>query len=152
MNSPLLVALLFALGGGALIGLQANFVTLSSRTIGPLSTGTIAMIGGGIIGIVALAVLIQMGNFSPSEASRRDILLPLMSGMMGLFIMSGTAFALSTIGLATGFVTILLGQMIIGVVVDTLGLSGGEALPLSGQRILGLVVLGVAIFLLIPKE
>lgn len=152
MERSILIAVLVALGGGALIGLQSNFTTISSRVIGPISTGTLAMIGGGMVGIVALVILIQLGNFSPATTSPKEFALPLFAGMIGLIIMSATSFAMPRVGLSTVIVAVLLGQMVIGIVVDTLGLSGGDPIPLNSQRIVGLVVLGVAVLFLIPRE
>ena len=152
MDDALLLALLVALGSGLAIGVQSNLTNLSGQSVGPVRTGLLLNLFGGLIALVILAGLTLNGSFAPREVPRGAILLTAAAGGIGILIISGVAYALPRTGLAVGFAAIIAGQMVIGLVVDTFGLGGAEPIGLDPRRLLGLAVMGLAVFLLLPRQ
>jgi uncharacterized membrane protein YdcZ (DUF606 family) len=53
---------------------------------------------------------------------------------------------------AAGVASMVMGQMIIGAIIDTTGISGADPIPLTLQRVAGLMVMAIAIYLLLPRS
>jgi len=141
-----------ALGSGLAIGFQATLFTLIGRSIGPVRASLILNVTGGIVaGIIMLAFLGVQGN-KQWHIPRSTLIFAVIAVTVGIFIVTGVAFAFQRTGVAAGVATLFLGQMLIGIVVDALGLAGAEAVPLDLRRLLGLVVMAVAIVLLTHQK
>ncbi|PKN84961.1 MAG: hypothetical protein CVU46_12670, partial [Chloroflexi bacterium HGW-Chloroflexi-8] len=69
-----------------------------------------------------------------------------------VLIVIGASFAMGTVGVTAGTASLILGQLLISGIVDSLGWGGQAPIPFSWQRILGLLLMGIAIFLLVPKS
>jgi uncharacterized membrane protein YdcZ (DUF606 family) len=76
----------------------------------------------------------------------------IVSGLLGIGIIAGVAYALPKIGVAAGVSTLFAGQMAVAVVVDTFGLTGAEPIPLKWSRIGGLVLLALGTWALLPRK
>jgi len=74
-----------------------------------------------------------------------------VSGLLGIGIIAGIAYALPKIGIAAGLSTIIAGQMAVAVLVDTFGLAGGQPIPLNWARIGGLGLLALGTWAILPK-
>lgn len=70
-----------------------------------------------------------------------------LSGLPGIGIITGIAYALPKIGVAVGLSAIIAGQMVIAWIVDTLGLTGktdpNECLQNDWHRIVGICNMGI---------
>ncbi len=75
----------------------------------------------------------------------------LASGLLGIGIISGIAFALPRTGVAAGLSAIITGQMAVGVLVDTFGLAGASPIPLTWARIGGLGLVALGTWFIVPK-
>jgi uncharacterized membrane protein YdcZ (DUF606 family) len=51
-----------------------------------------------------------------------------------------------------GNMAIVFGQIAVAVVIDTLGLGGYDPIPLQPVRILGVILLGVGLYLALPRS
>jgi uncharacterized membrane protein YdcZ (DUF606 family) len=71
---------------------------------------------------------------------------------LGILIVIGVAFSLRYVGVTAGAAAIIMGQLLISTIVDATGLSGQTPIPISWQRFAGLLVMGLAVFLLLPRE
>ena len=152
LKSIILVGVLGALMTGFAIGLQA---TLSSRIggiIGPINTGLLTnAIGGAIAGLIVLILILSQGLEAWQIPWRATIMLA-AAGALGIVIIMGVSFSLGRIGVTAGLAAIILGQLLVSVIVDATGWGGVEPIPLSLPRILGLAVMGLAVFLLLPRQ
>ena len=141
-----------ALGSGLAIGIQSTLFTLIGRSIGPVRASLVLNVAGGIIaGIVMLAAL-GIGGTKQWNVPRSTLITAVIAVTLGLFIVTGVSLAFQRTGLAVGIATVVLGQMLIGVVVDALGLAGTQAIPVDSRRLLGLVVMAIAIVLLTHQK
>jgi transporter family-2 protein len=74
-----------------------------------------------------------------------------VSGLLGIGIIAGIAYALPKIGIAAGLSTIIAGQMAVAVLVDTFGLTGGQPVPLNWTRIGGFGLIALGTWVILPK-
>ena len=152
MESTLLLALLAALGSGVAIGVQSNLTNLSGQSVGPVRTGLLLNLFGGLIAVTILAGMALNGSFAPRDVPRGTVFMTALAGALGIGIVTGMAYALPRTGLAVGAAAVIAGQMVIGLVVDTLGLGGVDPIGLDARRLLGLAVMALAIVLLLPRR
>ena len=152
MSSLFIVGILIAILAGVFVGIQTTFSSRIGAQIGPVLTGLyINLLGGLVAGIILLGVVVTRGWGAVAIPRETGIYLT-VAGSLGLLIVMGVSLAFGRIGVTAGTAAVILGQIVVGVVVDTLGLAGAAPVPLEGRRILGLLVLGVAVFLLLPKS
>jgi uncharacterized membrane protein YdcZ (DUF606 family) len=140
-----------ALGSGLAIGIQSMLFTLIGRVIGPVRASLILNVTGGILaGVILLGVLVLQGR-AQWNIPRNTLVLAVIAVAIGIAIIIGVAASFQRMGIAAGFATVFLGQMLVGVVIDMLGGSGGQPIPLDLRRVAGLIVLVLAIMLLVRE-
>jgi transporter family-2 protein len=152
VKSIIIVGVVGALATGLAIGMQASLSSRTGTLIGPIQTGLLTnLIGGALAGLLVLALILVRGVDGWQIPKIATVML-FFAGTLGIFIITGVSFSLSRIGITAGLATIILGQMVISVIVDSTGWGGVEPIPMSYQRIAGLVVMGIAVFLLLPRQ
>ena len=65
MNTSTILALIFALGAGIVIGAQGTITNLTGQRVGALYTGALFHIGGAIVGGFIILLLILIGEAAP---------------------------------------------------------------------------------------
>ena len=152
MSTLILIGIFIAVLTGVFIGIQTTISSRMGAQIGPVLTGLYTnFLGGVVAGVVLLGVAVTRG-WSAVAIGRETGVYLTVAGSLGLLIVMGVSLAFGRIGVTAGTAAVILGQIVVGVVVDTLGLAGAAPVPLEGKRILGLLVLAVAVFLLIPQN
>ena len=151
MQKSILPALIVALLSGLAIGAQSSLNSAAGKITGATLTGLLVnFLGGAAAGLLLVVVYVRQGKatFSAIQAPMLGIIV--VSGLLGIGIIAGIAYALPKIGIAAGLSTIIAGQMAVAVLVDTFGLAGGQPIPLNWARIggLGLLALGTWAILL----
>ena len=152
MKNVILIGLGTALLTGIFIGAQATLSGRLGGIIGPIRTGLMMNVMGGILDFVVyvitlvLPIVKEEGTITP-----RAITMLFFGGLLGVFIVVGVSFSISRVGVTAGLGTIILGQMLVSSIVDASGWGGVEPIPLTTTRIAGLAVMGFAVFLLLPK-
>ena len=153
MNTSTILAFLLVLGAGIAIGGQGTITNLTGQRVGPLYTGFLFHVGGAIVGGVIVLVMLLNGESAPRiGGDGASPLYILAAGVFGMIVLPSIAFAFPRIGQVAGQGAIILGQMLVAVVVDSRGLGGGERIPLEPRRLAGLLVMGVAAWLLVPRQ
>jgi transporter family-2 protein len=141
-----------ALFTGVAIGTQSTITSRVGSVMGDVRTGLITnFVGGVIAGLLILMVLLRQGP-GAWRMSGRVLGLVGVSGLLGIFIITGISFGLQRAGVAAGLATVILGQLVLSAFADALGLGGAERIPLSLQRVLGLLVTGIGVLLLLPRD
>jgi transporter family-2 protein len=152
MQKSFLIAIFAALISGIAIGTQSSFTSTAGKVTGPILAGLlINFAAGASAGLFLFVVYIRKGNvpFSAIQAPTWGIIL--ISGLLGIGVITGIAYSLPKIGIAAGLSTIFAGQMTVAVLVDTFGLTGGEPIPLNLSRIGGLALLALGTWFILPK-
>jgi len=153
MQKSLLTALIVAIVSGLAIGTQSSLTTATGKITSATLTGLLVNFAGGVAsGLFLLVIYIREGKMSFSALNAPTIGLIIVSGLLGIGIIAGIAYALPKIGVTAGLSTIIAGQMTVAVVVDTFGLTGGEPIPLNWSRISGLILLALGTWAILPKK
>ena len=152
MRTSILIGALVALITGLAIGLQSTIASRVGSVIGDVRTGLIINFLGGVIAGTTILALILRGGFQPWKVSGAIIGAAALSGLIGIIIISGISFSLQRAGIAAGLATVIVGQLALSMMIDTFGIGGVEAIPFSHQRLLGLLVMGLGVYLLLPRN
>jgi len=115
MQKSLLTALIVAIVSGLAIGTQSSLTTATTAT-GKITsatlTGLLVNFAGGVAsGLFLLVIYIREGKMSFSALNAPTIGLIIVSGLLGIGIIAGIAYALPKIGVTAGLSTIIAGQM-----------------------------------------
>ena len=141
-----------ALVTGILIGTQSSIGSRVGEVIGPLPTGILMNVFGGMLaGLLFIFLRLNQGS-QAWQIPGREIGMLVIAGGLGVLIITGVAFSLQRTGVTAGIAALILGQLLISTVVDTTGWGGAEPIPLNGQRIMGLIVMALAVYLLLPRQ
>jgi transporter family-2 protein len=132
--------------------MQSTITSRVGAVIGDVKTGLLTNFFGGLIaGMLVFVILLREGR-QIWKIPGSVVGFIAFSGFLGIFIITGVSFSLQRAGIAAGLATVILGQLILSTVVDSFGIGGVEPIPLSFQRILGLIIVGLGVFLLLPRS
>ena len=152
MKSILLVGVITAIIAGIAISIQSTFSARVGALIGPIRTGLFTNVFGGTVALLILGATMIIPIGEKGDIPSRAVLLMFLSGLFGVFIIMGISFSFQRTGVTAGSASVILGQLLISTIVDTTGWGGVEPIPLDFSRILGLVVMGIAVYLLLPRN
>ncbi len=151
MKLSIITGALVALLTGIAIAVQSTMTSRVGGIIGDIRTGILTNTMGGIAaGSLMLIWLLREG---PQVWKIPPIVIGVtaLSGILGVFIITGISFSLQRAGVAAGLASVILGQLALSFIIDSLGIGGVEPIPISATRILGIVVSGFGVYLLLPK-
>ena len=145
-------ALLIALLSGLAIGTQASLNSTIGKITGATLTGLLVnFLGGLAAGLFLAVVYLRQGTAAFSSIHVSTLGIIIASGLLGIGIITGVAYALPKTGVAAGLSAIIAAQMVVALVVDTLGLAGGRPIPLDWARIIGIGLLALGMWAILPK-
>ncbi len=152
MQKSILPALIVALLSGLAIGAQSSLNSAAGKITGATLTGLLVnFLGGAAAGLLLVVVYVRQGKATFSAIQAPTLGIIVVSGLLGIGIIAGIAYALPKIGVAAGLATIIAGQMAVAVLVDTFGLAGEQPIPLNWARIGGLGLLALGTWAILPK-
>ena len=152
MQKSIGIALAVAVLSGLAIGVQAALNSAAGKIVGATLTGLLVNFTGGAAAGVILAVMyLRLGNGGFSNLNPTSLGIIFASGLLGIGIITGVAYAFPKTGVAAGSAAIIASQMVVAVTVDTLGLMGGQPIPLSWMRIAGLGLLALGTWAILPR-
>jgi transporter family-2 protein len=147
LNLGVVVAVITGSVFGVVTAIEGNI----ARTVGAINASLLEHSIAGLIAIPAILFIIFSGRLEWGTAKS---VLPMSAvvGVLVLIAVAGVAFAMPRIGVTTGNMLIVLGQMVIVVLIDTYGIAGYSKVPLSLPRIAGLLLMVGGIFLVLPRN
>jgi transporter family-2 protein len=151
MKLSIITGALVALLTGIAIAVQSTVTSRVGGIIGDIRTGILTNTMGGIVaGSLMLVWFLREG---PQIWKIPPIVIGVtaLSGILGVFIITGISFSLQRAGVAAGLASVILGQLALSFIIDALGIGGVEPIPISATRILGIVVAGFGVYLLLPR-
>jgi transporter family-2 protein len=151
LNLTLFIGALGALLTGIAISIQSTITSRAGALLGDVRTGLLTNFFGGLIaGILVLIIFLREG-IQQWKVSGSILSFIALSGLLGIFIITGISFSLQRTGVAAGLATVILGQLILSVVIDRLGIGAAGVIPISAERLLGLVIIAIGVYLLLPR-
>jgi transporter family-2 protein len=151
MKLSIITGALVALLTGIAIAAQSTMTSRVGGIIGDIRTGILTNTMGGIA--AGSLMLIWFLREGPQVWKIPPVVIGVtaLSGILGVFIITGISFSLQRAGVAAGLASVILGQLALSFVIDALGIGGVEPIPISATRILGIVVSGFGVYLLLPR-
>ena len=151
MKSAIIFGTFIAVMTGIAIGAQASMIGRAGSIIGSFRTGMLTNFAGGIWGLLIFIVFLLLPHADNRPITRPAVILMLVSGFIGVFVVIGVAFSMQYAGVAAGLSAIILGQMALSLLIDTTGWGGAAQIPLSISRVMGLLVMALGVYLLLPR-
>jgi bacterial/archaeal transporter family-2 protein len=134
---PLILTILIGLIGGFAVGIQGPIAGAMGQRVGGLGSSFIVHLGGMLLSGVLF--------FIQGATRFRDLLgLPwymLGCGVLGVILFSTISYTLPRIGGAAMIALLIVGQLLVGLLVDQYGWFGVALRPVSLGRIAGLLLL-----------
>jgi transporter family-2 protein len=140
---PIILIILIGLAGGAAVGLQSPMASLITQRLGIFESVFIVHIGGAII---ALLPLLFYGGGKLSQWKSVPWY-TLGAGIFGLIVISAISYMIPRVGIAASIITVVAGQLLVGVVLDHFGLLGAPVRPLDWTRAFGITVVLAGVWL-----
>jgi len=140
----IMVVIFIGLIGGAAVGFQSPIAGAMGQRLGSSASSFIVHLGGAAIS--ALFLFLRGG-----EQIRDWRSLPwymLIAGGFGLILIYTISVTLPRLGAATMVMLIIVGQLVIGLLIDHFGWLGVSTHPISWTRALGVLVLLVGGYLI----
>ena len=142
---PLGFVLLIGLIGGISVGVQSPIAGAMGQKVGGTASSAIIHLSGFIFSVILLV-------FRGGEKIRDWNTLPwfmLGAGVFGLILYQTINVTLPRLGATTMLTLIIIGQLLIGVVLDHFGWLGVTARPIDLARIIGIFVLFIGGYLVV---
>jgi transporter family-2 protein len=139
------LVILVGLIGGIAVGIQSPISGAMGQKIGATASSVIVHLSGFILSLVFLV-------FRGGERIREWHTLPwymIGAGFLGLILIQSISVTLPRLGATTMVALIIIGQLLMGVLLDTFGWLGVTARPVEATRIIGVVVLLIGGYLVI---
>jgi len=137
MLDKLLTSLIGLLGGVA-VGTQAPIAGAMSQRVGGLSTSLIIHAGGAAL---SAALLLAQGGGERLAQARHLPWYMLGCGAFGVVLYLTISHTVPRLGATPAIALIIVGQLLVGLVVDHFGLLGVPIRPLDAARALAAVLL-----------
>jgi transporter family-2 protein len=139
-----IVPLLIGLLGGIMVGFQSPIAGAMSQRVGAASSNLIVHVSGAI-----LSVLLLLARGGENFAAWRS--LPwymLLSGGFGVVLFMTVSYTLPRLGAASMLTLIVVGQLVMGVIIDHFGWFEVAARPLDLTRVIAIGFLLVGVYLI----
>jgi bacterial/archaeal transporter family-2 protein len=141
---PIWIVILIGLIGGLAVGLQSPIAGAMGQRVGGIASSLIIHLSGAIFS--GLLLFLRGG-----EKIREWQTLPwymLTAGMLGLILYLTISVTLPRLGGTMMVVLIIVGQLLVGVIIDHFGLMGVAMRPVDLARLAGLVLLVAGAYLI----
>lgn len=132
------VVMMVGLIGGIAVGLQGPLASLISQRIGMLESVFVIHAGGAIASIVPLLLLEGGGQLGEWQ---RVPWYALGAGGFGLAVIGAMTYMIPRVGATSALLILIVGQLLIGAVLDHYGWFGVSVRPLELSRLLGVLVM-----------
>jgi bacterial/archaeal transporter family-2 protein len=153
MQKSIGIALAVAVLSGLGIGVQAALNSAAGKIMGATLTGLLVNFSGGAAaGVVLALIYLRQGNGGFANLNPTVMGIIFISGLLGIGIITGVAYAFPKTGVAAGSAAIIASQMVVAFTVDTMGLTGGQPIPLSWMRLAGIGLLALGTWAILPKQ
>lgn len=150
MNNEYLLGLLVALATGIAFAFISLYEGSLGKALGAVNATILEHLFSGGVSLLLLLVLVKSAQPFP-EATRRYLPLAALLGVLVFVAVTGIAFAFPRIGLATGTLVLVFGQITTAAVLDAVGFGGYDRIPITLTRLLGIGLMAAGVYFVLPK-
>jgi transporter family-2 protein len=138
---------LLAVIGGMALAVQGQINGGLGRKVGVIE-GAFISFAIGTLALLFILLFFGNGNLSAFGTVPKW---QLLGGLLGAFFVIVQVLVVPKIGVSASLIAVIVGQIILGAVIDHFGLFGGNRFPIDKQKMLALVLLLASLFLYIKK-
>lgn len=124
--------------GGAFIGMQGPMATMIDQKMGLLESVFIVHLGGVIVSLLPLLIFQRGGKLGQWRSLPWYVYL---AGVLGLIVFAVVTYLIPQIGVTSTMLLLIVGQFIIGAVMDHYGWFEMTMRPFSLPKLIGVVVM-----------
>lgn len=135
----ILFILLIGLAGGIAVGVQSPLASMLTQRLGTFESVFIVHLGGALVAVIPL---LFWGGGKLSQW-RSVPWYAWTAGIFGLVVISAISYMIPRIGVAGSIITIVSGQLLVGMILDHFGWLGADVRPLDATRLIGM---GIVLF------
>lgn len=150
MQEGVSLGLIAALCAGIIFAAVSAIEGYIGKNVGAVNASLLEHSVSGVIALTFIAVVALRGNIN--WVIVKGIFPQILAGaVLVLLGVMAIAYAIPRTGVAVGNFAIVLAQIIIAVVIDSIGI-GGERIPITMTKIIGLAIMGVGLYVIVPKN
>jgi bacterial/archaeal transporter family-2 protein len=138
---------LLAVLGGMAVAIQGQINGGLGKKVGVIE-GSFISFTVGSLALLFILLFFGTGNISAIGTVPKW---QLIGGLLGAFFVIVQVLVVPKIGVSTTLIAVIVGQIILGAVIDHFGLFGGNRLPIDKQKMIAIVFLLFSIILYIKK-
>jgi len=139
---------IIGLVSGMAIGLQGPMASIITQKLGTLESVFIVHMGGVVVSLVPLLLFKRGGNLGQWRVLPWYVFI---AGVFGLIVLASISYLIPQIGATEAIILVMVGQVVIGVVLDHFGLLGAEVHPVTFPRLFGIGVIFLGLWLTLRK-
>jgi transporter family-2 protein len=140
----ILILVFVGIVSGMAIGMQGPMASMITQQLGMLESVFIVHLGGVAVSIFPLILFQGGGKLSHWRELPWYVFL---AGAFGLIVLASVSFLIPRIGASSAIILIMVGQVIIGVILDHFGLLGAELQPITLPRVAGILVIFLGLWI-----
>ena len=141
METVILI-ILVGLAGGVAVGLQSPMASMLTQRLGIFESVFIVHVGGGIIALIPMLI------YGSKLSQWRSVpWYTLLAGVFRLIVIAAISYMIPRVRVAASITTVVVGQLLVGTILDHYGLLGAALKPLDITRIIGLAVVLFGVWL-----
>jgi bacterial/archaeal transporter family-2 protein len=144
------LAVVFAIGAGCLVGMQAPINSRLGKSVGNIQAATFSFLIG-TVALVLIAALLAEGGLSSLRHVGQVPSWALVGGLFGAVYVAVALVTVRTLGASGLTAAVIVGQLAVAVAIDRFGLFGIARQQIGAPRIIGLVLLLAGVVLVVRK-
>ena len=150
MQQGLSLGLMAALLAGIIFSFVSAVEGYVGKNVGAVNASLLEHTVSGVIAVILIIFVAVRGSI---EWGVVKTLMPqiLIGAVLVLGGVVAIAYAIPRTGVAIGNFAIVFAQIVIAVLIDAIGI-GGERIPITFPRILGLSLMGLGLFVILPRN
>jgi len=133
-----IILMVIGIVSGAAIGFQGPLASIIAHKLGILESVFIIHLGGTLVALVPL-LLIQKGG--KLDQWRQLPWYVFLGGACGLIVLAAISYLIPRIGVTPAMMLIILGQVVVGAILDHYGLLGAAVRHFSFPKLAGIVTM-----------
>lgn len=138
---------LLALIGGMAIAMQGQINGGLGKKVGVIE-GSFISFSVGTLALLFILLFFGSGNISAISTVPKW---QLIGGLLGAFYVIVQVIVVPKIGVSASLMAVIVGQIILGAVIDHFGFFGGNRFPIDKQKMIAIVLLLFSLFLYTKK-
>lgn len=143
----LLIYVAIGLFSGMAIGLQGPMASIITQKLGVLESVFIVHMGGVVVSLIPL-IFLKGGHLNRWRSLPWYVFI---AGVFGFIVLASISYLIPEIGASAAIILVMVGQVVIGVVLDQFGLLGAEVQPITWTRLFGIVMIFIGLWITLRK-